>query len=140
MYGTTTVKVQLPALLKSCPRCGQRFQTTERTYLCPACKQPNRSRAQTQNKELSFREKQIIQMVCQAKVNKEIAYELHLSEGTIKEYLYKIFRKTSVKNRTDLALWGLAQGLGAGETTLSHGEQEVIIQAQAVRLAPPSML
>ena len=48
-------------------------------------------------------------MISQAKLNKEIAYELHLSEGTVKEYLHRIFRKVGVKNRTDLALWGLTK-------------------------------
>lgn len=48
-----------------------------------------------------------MQLVCRAKPNKEIASELHLSEGTIKEYLNRIFRKTGVKNRTELAVWAL---------------------------------
>jgi two-component system nitrate/nitrite response regulator NarP len=43
--------------------------------------------------------------VYQAKSNKEIASDLHLAEGTIKEYLHTIFRKLGVKNRTELALW-----------------------------------
>jgi DNA-binding NarL/FixJ family response regulator len=56
---------------------------------------------------LSFREKQIVDLVSQAKLNKEIAHELHLTEGTIKEYLNKVFRKLGVKNRTELAVWSL---------------------------------
>jgi DNA-binding NarL/FixJ family response regulator len=56
---------------------------------------------------LSFRERQIARLVCEAKLNKEIAYELHLAEGTIKEYLNRIFRKLEVKNRTDLAIWAV---------------------------------
>jgi len=40
-------------------------------------------------------------------LNKEIAYELHLSEGTIKEYLNKVYRKLGLKNRTELAVWVL---------------------------------
>jgi DNA-binding NarL/FixJ family response regulator len=40
-------------------------------------------------------------------LNKEIAFELHLTEGTIKEYLNRIFRKVEVKNRTDLAIWAM---------------------------------
>jgi DNA-binding NarL/FixJ family response regulator len=55
--------------------------------------------------ELSFREMQVADLVRQAKLNKEIAYELHLSEGTIKEYLNRIFRKLGTRNRTELALW-----------------------------------
>jgi DNA-binding NarL/FixJ family response regulator len=58
-------------------------------------------------KHLSFREKQIVDLVSQAKLNKEIAYELHLTEGTIKEYLNRVFRKLGVKNRTELAIWAL---------------------------------
>jgi DNA-binding NarL/FixJ family response regulator len=57
------------------------------------------------NRELSFRERQIAHLVSCAKLNKEIAFELHLTEGTIKEYLNRIFRKLDVKNRTDLAIW-----------------------------------
>jgi DNA-binding NarL/FixJ family response regulator len=48
-----------------------------------------------------------VNLICQAKQNKEIAYELHLSEGTIKEYLNRIFRKLDVKSRTELAIRAL---------------------------------
>lgn len=47
-------------------------------------------------------------LVRQAKANKEIAYELHLSEGTVKEYLNRIFRKLEVKSRTELAVWAMS--------------------------------
>ena len=40
-------------------------------------------------------------------LNKEIAYELHLTEGTVKEYLNRIFRKLDVSNRTELAVWAM---------------------------------
>jgi len=59
------------------------------------------------SRHLSFREKQIANLVSQAKLNKEIASELHLTEGTIKEYLNRIFRKLEVKNRTQLAIWAV---------------------------------
>lgn len=54
---------------------------------------------------LSNREEQIARLVAEAKLNKEIAFELHLTEGTVKEYLNRIFRKVGVKNRTELAVW-----------------------------------
>jgi two-component system, NarL family, nitrate/nitrite response regulator NarL len=57
--------------------------------------------------KLSFREKQVVDLVSQAKLNKEIAHELHLTEGTIKEYLHRIFRKLGTANRTELAVWAL---------------------------------
>jgi len=58
---------------------------------------------------LSCREKQVVKLIQQAKLNKEIAYELNLTEGTIKEYLNRIFRKLGVKNRTELAIWAFTQ-------------------------------
>jgi DNA-binding NarL/FixJ family response regulator len=61
------------------------------------------------NKTLGFRERQIVELIQKAKLNKEIAYELHLTEGTIKEYLNRIFRKLSVTNRTELAIWAFRQ-------------------------------
>jgi DNA-binding NarL/FixJ family response regulator len=48
-----------------------------------------------------------VRLVSQAKLNKEIAHELHLAEGTIKEYLNRIFRKLGISNRTELAIWAL---------------------------------
>jgi len=48
-----------------------------------------------------------VELVSQAKPNKEIAYQLHLSEGTVKEYLNRIFRKLDVSNRTELAVWAM---------------------------------
>src|SRR6185436_10051576 len=56
-------------------------------------------------RDLSNRERQVVNLVKQAKANKEIAYELRLTEGTIKEYLFTIFKKVGVRNRTELALW-----------------------------------
>jgi len=44
-------------------------------------------------------------LVKQAKSNKEIAFELSLTVGSVKEYMYRLFRKLGVKNRTELALW-----------------------------------
>jgi DNA-binding NarL/FixJ family response regulator len=48
-----------------------------------------------------------VYLVSEAKLNKEIAHALHLTEGTIKEYLNRIFRKLGISNRTELAVWAL---------------------------------
>jgi len=88
-----------PLSIRSCCRCGGEFQSRSRELVCPSCRKPK------VNRQLSFREKQIVDLVRQAKANKEIAYELHLSEGTVKEYLNRIFRKLDVKSRTELAVW-----------------------------------
>jgi DNA-binding NarL/FixJ family response regulator len=93
--------------LRNCCRCGGEFRVEGKERVCPACRKPKRSRAEPLRQNLTLREKQIVELVKQAKLNKEIAYILHLSEGTIKEYLNKIFRKLDVTNRTELAVWSL---------------------------------
>jgi DNA-binding NarL/FixJ family response regulator len=91
---------------RNCCRCGREFASEAREIICPGCRKPV-VRTPKACQSLSFREKQVVRLVRQAKLNKEIAYDLHLSEGTIKEYLNKIFRKIGVKNRTELAVWAL---------------------------------
>jgi|HubBroStandDraft_6_1064221.scaffolds.fasta_scaffold356276_1 DNA-binding NarL/FixJ family response regulator len=94
-----------PTPTRSCARCGERFAAYGREYSCPACRRPAAAVPEpARHAALSFREQQIVALIQQAKTNKEIAYELCLAEGTVKEYLYRIFRKLAVTNRTELAL------------------------------------
>lgn len=86
-------------IARSCAKCGERFGAAGREYICPVCR--NNSH---QTRDLSFRERQIVALIRQAKANKEIAYELCLTEGTVKDYLHTIFKKLGVRNRTELAL------------------------------------
>ena len=57
--------------------------------------------------QLSRREYQLMVLVCNGLSNKEIADTLVLAEGTIKFYLSRLFRKCSVSDRLELALFGL---------------------------------
>jgi DNA-binding NarL/FixJ family response regulator len=88
---------------RTCARCGNSFQAEAKEYTCPACRKPAGIRKPWTG-PLSFREQQIVSHIAQAKSNKQIAWDLHLAEGTVKEYLYRIFRKLNVSNRTELAL------------------------------------
>lgn len=110
---TSRVNLESPPVVripKSCARCGRIFGAVGREYTCPACRQPKaEDDLDGGSRELSFRERQIVLLVREAKANKEIAAELCLSEGTIKEYLHHIFRKLGVRNRTELALRGDAE-------------------------------
>lgn len=91
---------------RNCVQCGQNFSALGRGYKCPACRKPKPKKPPSL--ELSFREKQIVGLIQQAKTNREIASSLSLTEGTVKEYMHHIFRKLGVRNRTELALWGQA--------------------------------
>jgi DNA-binding NarL/FixJ family response regulator len=100
---------------RNCFRCGKEFRVASGSRVCTDCRKPKLLKRKPVDRTLSVRDKQIIGLVRQAKLNKEIAYELHLTEGTIKEYMNRIFRKTGVKNRTELAVWSLMQQSGRRE-------------------------
>jgi len=100
--------VELPQA-RNCFRCGAEFRCDGHERLCPGCRRP-KTEKRPLNPALSFRERQVVGLVSQGKPNKEIAFGLHLSEGTIKEYLNRIFQKVRVTNRTELAIWALTGG------------------------------
>lgn len=56
---------------------------------------------------LTRRESELVNLLAQGMKNKEIAYTLSLSEGTVKVYLSRLFEKLHVKDRLDLALYGI---------------------------------
>lgn len=53
----------------------------------------------------------VLTMVCDGLLNKQIAYELNVSEATIKAHVTAIFRKLGVRTRTQAAL--LLQQMGS---------------------------
>jgi DNA-binding NarL/FixJ family response regulator len=113
---TFELKSVIPQL-RSCFRCGREFHVEDSNRICAACRSPKRGNKPL-NPKLSFREKQVTSLISRAKLNKEIAYELHLSEGTIKEYLNRIYRKLGMTNRTELAIWALKNQESAQMTTV----------------------
>jgi two-component system, NarL family, response regulator len=60
---------------------------------------------------LTGRELHILRLVAGGKANKEIAYELRLSEGTVKSHVNAITSKLGVNSRTEAALVAHKRGL-----------------------------
>jgi len=60
---------------------------------------------------LTETETKIVKLVFTGLANKDIAKDIYLSEKTVKFHLYKIFKKLSVKNRSQLILYGFHKGL-----------------------------
>ena len=46
----------------------------------------------------------VLTMVCDGLLNKQIAYDLNVSEATVKAHVTAIFRKLNVRTRTQAAL------------------------------------
>ena len=61
-------------------------------------------------KDLSDAERNVIRCVGRGLSNKEIASELHLSEGTVRNYLSSVLSKLDLRDRTQLAIWAVQTG------------------------------
>jgi len=64
---------------------------------------------------LSKRECEVVQCLVQGLTNREIAERMGLSPHTVKNYLFRVFDKLGVSNRTELLFMTLSQGGGAEE-------------------------
>jgi len=56
-------------------------------------------------KTFSDREVEIIELVAKGFSNKEIAEELYITQGTVKNYITKILAQLNLRDRTQLAVW-----------------------------------
>ncbi len=62
--------------------------------------------------ELTKTEWKIIEQVKCGASNREVAEKLSLSEGTVRNYLSTILNKLELRDRTQLAIWAVQNGIG----------------------------
>lgn len=60
---------------------------------------------------LTEREMDVLRLLARGQSNKEIAAELHLTEGTVKGYVSTILSKLHVADRTQAALYAVKRGI-----------------------------
>jgi DNA-binding NarL/FixJ family response regulator len=60
---------------------------------------------------LTEREVEIVKLATAGLSNREIADRLHITEGTVKVHLHRIYEKTRVKSRVGLTLYAQEKGL-----------------------------
>ena len=63
-------------------------------------------RANAWYKVLTPREREVALLVARGLSNKQVARELGLSTGTVKQHLHTIFQKLGAKNRHALGVYG----------------------------------
>ena len=73
-----------------------------------------------QVESLSDVEWQIVKDVAYGKSNKEIAADLFLSEGTVRNYLSAILAKLELRDRTQLDIWATQAGVTSYQ--VEHGD------------------
>lgn len=61
--------------------------------------------------EFTERERDVIKLVAQGYDNKEIAAQLFLAEGTVRNQISKLLEKVNLKDRTQLAIYAVKHGL-----------------------------
>ncbi|MFZ3213891.1 MAG: response regulator transcription factor [Terriglobales bacterium] len=57
---------------------------------------------------LTRREEDVVRLVADGFINREIAGQLHLSEHTVKNYLFRIFEKLGISSRVELVTYAIA--------------------------------
>jgi DNA-binding NarL/FixJ family response regulator len=87
---------------RNCCRCGSEFTAVGRRRRCLRCR-AYRAHPKVHSTLPTVRQGQILSLLREGGSNKEIAAKLHLSEGTVKQYLSIMFRRWGVANRTALA-------------------------------------
>ena len=71
------------------------------------------SRKETENlvAKLTSRESQVLDYVAQGYANKQIAFELGISENTVKNFISRVFAKLNANDRTEAAVIAIKHGL-----------------------------
>ena len=60
---------------------------------------------------LTARELEVLELIAQGLINKEIAKRLYISEKTVKNHISNIFRKINVSDRTQAAIYAFKHNI-----------------------------
>lgn len=91
----------------------------------------------TRRYTLTPRESELVSLLSQGLKNKEIARALAISEGTVKVYLSRLFQKLGVKDRFELAIFGL-KNMNSVRAVLDGAERASHKTRPAAKKAPLS--
>jgi DNA-binding NarL/FixJ family response regulator len=72
-------------------------------------------------RELTPQQYKVLSLICEGKLNKQIAYELDIVETTVKAHITSIFKKLAIHNRTQAVL--IMQKLKLQGLIVDHPEE-----------------
>jgi len=79
--------------------------------LIPLLKEKMESKGCTVENILTKREMEVLKLITEGLFNKEIAYHLSISEKTVKNHVSNIFKKISVSDRTQAAVYAIRNNI-----------------------------
>lgn len=74
---------------------------------------------------LSPRERQVLDLIMQARSNREIAMELRIEERTVKAYVANLLRKTGTENRVCLSVQATQESMRGSRSATSSGVSQM---------------
>ena len=82
---------------------------------------------------LTKREEGVVQLVAEGMTNRDISVQLHLSEHTVRNYLFRIFNKVGTSNRLELALYAIdRREVDTQQSSLLPLSPPLIAEAQSI--------
>jgi DNA-binding NarL/FixJ family response regulator len=74
------------------------------------------ARRQMTTGSLTSREQEVVHLLADGLLNKQIARQLGISESTVKVHLGRVYQRLGVENRASAAMWARASGYGSRGT------------------------
>ncbi|OPZ86283.1 MAG: Transcriptional regulatory protein DegU [Firmicutes bacterium ADurb.Bin419] len=68
-------------------------------------------KSKTEESNLTAREVEVLELIAEGMINKEIAKRLYISEKTVKNHVSNIFRKLNVSDRTQAAIYAFKHNM-----------------------------
>src|SRR4030095_1091737 len=90
--------------------------------------------AQATQTSLTFRELDVIKLIAQGCLNKEIADRLSITEGTVKSHTSALFQKLGAANRTEGVREAVRRGLvrlGVGRAVQAESSSPIVSRADS---------
>lgn len=89
---------------------GEKYYQSELVPLMKEKLENNQGR-ESQENLLTKREMEVLKLLTEGLFNKEIAYQLSISEKTVKNHVSNIFKKISVSDRTQAAVYAIKNNI-----------------------------